>query len=66
MMSRKNYTRAIDLMVKDKPSHLEYLHVTSFLVKFFQEDNPAFDKGKFVNVAYKEYTNSLNKYSLNK
>ena len=60
MMTMKDYTKAIELMVKDKPSHMEYLQVTEFLIKFFQEDNPAFDKGKFVNASYKGYTNSLN------
>ena len=61
MMTMKDYTKAIELMVKEKPSHMEYLHVTEFLIKFFQADNPAFDKSTFVNVAYWGYTKSLNK-----
>jgi hypothetical protein len=58
-MTTKDYVKAIELMVRDNPSHMEYLHVTEFLIKFFQEDNPEFNKSTFVNVAYWGYTNSL-------
>ena len=51
MMSRKNYTRAIELMVEMNPNNLEFKTLTSFLVKFFKEDNPSFDEDKFRGVA---------------
>ena len=51
MMSRKNYVRAIELMVESNPNNLEFKTLTSFLVKFFKENNPSFDEVKFRGVA---------------
>ena len=52
MMSRKNYTRAIDLMLEmNFVSNQEFKILISFLVKFFKENNPSFDEVKFRGVA---------------
>ena len=48
MMTRKNYTRAIELLAEGKHSDVEFETLTSFLVKFFQEDNPRFDEVNFL------------------
>ena len=52
MMSRKNYTRAIELMEGLQLDYQDFQTVTRFLVEFFKEDNPLFNQDKFLTTAY--------------
>lgn len=52
MLSRKHYIRIAEIIKSEKEKGLMMNELIEDLAKYFEEENPNFDKNKFIQACY--------------